>query len=311
MAGKILSFGSLNLDYVYTVDHIVRNGETLASLDYQVFKGGKGLNQSAALARAGAKVFHAGKIGQEGLFLKKALEAEGIDCGFLDTDAGANGHAIIQRSLQGDNCIVLYPGANHRISTADMDRVLAHFGEGDILVCQNEISHVDYLIEAAYSRGMKIAWNPSPVTDAVSRVDCSRITWLVINEIEGQSITGKAEPEEILSVLKDQYPQLTVVLTLGEDGSVCQSGGMQVRQPIFAVPVKDTTAAGDTYLGYFIAMAAEASERQEVPDWQWIMRTASMASAIAVSREGAMPSIPRMDEVLAQLAKIDAEHTEG
>ena len=302
MAGRILNFGSLNIDYVYTVEHIARNGETVASLDYQVFPGGKGLNQSAALARAGAKVFHAGRIGKEGVFLKEALEAEGIDCRYLEVDDGATGHAIIQRSVEGDNCIVLYPGANHRITREAVDRVLQHFDENDILVCQNEISQVDYLIEAAFRRGMRIAWNPSPVTDVISRVDCSMITWLVINEIEGQSITGKAGPQEILAELKQRYPQLTVVLTLGEAGSVCQWEDGLVRQSIFRVPVKDTTAAGDTFLGYLIAMTTEGPEHQSAPEWQKLLETASMASAIAVSKEGAMPSIPYREEVMKKLA---------
>lgn len=138
MAGKILNFGSLNIDYVYSLDHIVREGETEASFDYQVFAGGKGLNQSVALARAGGWVFHAGRIGKEGRFLREALEENGVDCQFLLTDDGANGHAIIQRSAAGENSILLYPGANHQNTREDMDRALAQFGEGDVLVCQNE-----------------------------------------------------------------------------------------------------------------------------------------------------------------------------
>ena len=195
MAGKILNFGSLNIDYVYVMNHIVREGETAASLDYQVFEGGKGLNQSVALARSGANVYHAGCIGKEGMFLKEALEKCGVDCTYLKTGTCANGHAIIQRSLEGENCIILSPGSNHSITEADVDAVLAQFDANDILVCQNEISQMEYLINKASEKGMRIAWNPSPITDVVDRIDFNKVTWLVVNEIEGQAIIGEEEPQ--------------------------------------------------------------------------------------------------------------------
>lgn len=295
MAGKILNFGSLNIDYVYSLDHIVEEGETQASLGYNVFEGGKGLNQSVALARAGAKVFHAGKIGQEGLFLKNGLEASGVDCRFIQLDRGANGHAIIQRSVTGQNSIILYPGANHQITREDINSVLDQFDAGDVLVCQNEISQMEYLIKTANEKGMLIAWNPSPVTDIVERIDFNMITWLVINEIEGKIITGETDPEQILHVLRSKYPALRVVLTLGEAGSVYQDAQVTLSQARFTVPVKDTTAAGDTFLGYFIKEAAENS------DISVALRLASMAAALAVSREGAMPSVPLRVEVEAAL----------
>ena len=298
MAGKILNFGSLNIDYVYSLDHIVKVGETQASLGYQVFEGGKGLNQSVALARSGGTVFHAGKIGKEGLFLKEALEGSGVDCRYLAVDEGANGHAIIQRSASGENCIILYPGANHQIAPEDIDAVLADFSAGDILVCQNEISSMEYLIHSAYEKGMQIVWNPSPVTDIVDRIDFNMITWLIINEIEGQVITGEEAPEKILAVLREKYPQLKVVLTLGEEGSVCQTGDVTLHQNRFTVPVKDTTAAGDTFLGYFVREVADNGDVASA------LRLAAMAAAIAVSREGAMPSVPVRSEVEDALKKI-------
>lgn len=297
MAGKILNFGSLNIDYVYSLDHITKAGETQASNGYQVFAGGKGLNQSVALARSGGEVFHAGRIGKEGTFLKEALVRSGVDCRFLETDDGANGHAIIQRSATGENCIILYPGANHQITETNIDEVLSSFSAGDILVCQNEISSMEYLIRAAYAKGMQIAWNPSPVTGIVEKIDLNRITWLIINEIEGQAITRQSQPEDILSVLRKRYPTLRVVLTLGEDGSVYQDHTMTLHQQRYTVPVKDTTAAGDTFLGYFICEAA-----REKPDIPKALRLASMAAALAVSKEGAMPSIPMRTDVETALA---------
>ena len=300
MARKILNFGSLNIDYVYVMDHIVREGETASSLDYQVFEGGKGLNQSVALAKAGGEVYHAGRIGKEGIFLKDALERCGVDCRYLSVDDGANGHAIIQRSVEGENCIILYPGANHKITRADMDQVLDQFSAGDILVCQNEISEMEYLIDKAYEKGMQIAWNPSPITDVVKKIDFNKITWLIVNEIEGQAIIGEEEPQKILAGFQSRYPQVRLVLTLGGDGSVYQDREQTVAQERYTVPVKDTTAAGDTFLGYFISEVS----REENSDVKHALQLASMAAAIAVSREGAMPSIPAREEVEKELAKL-------
>lgn len=298
MAKKILNFGSLNIDYVYALDHIVKEGETEASVGYFVFEGGKGLNQSVALARAGAKVFHAGKIGAEGRFLKEAMEGCGVDCRFVTVSDGANGHAIIQRAASGQNSIILYPGANHEITAADIDSVLENFSAGDILVCQNEISQMEYLIKAAYEKGMEIAWNPSPITDVVDRVDFGMIAWLIINEIEGQAITGKTQPDEILKEFKAKYPDLRVVLTLGGDGSVYQDREVVLTQQCYTVPVKDTTAAGDTFLGYFVNEVA-----RDNADIAKALQLASMAAALAVSKEGAMPSVPVRQDVELALAQ--------
>lgn len=299
MATTILNFGSLNIDYVYALDHIVKEGETEASVGYYVFEGGKGLNQSVALARAGAQVFHAGRIGAEGMFLKEAMASCGVDCRYVSVSDGANGHAIIQRAASGQNSIILYPGANHQITAEDIDSVLEDFSAGDILVCQNEISRMEYLIEAANKKEMKIAWNPSPITDVVERVDFNRITWLIINEIEGQAISGESQTEGILEYFKQKYPDLRVVLTLGGDGSVYQDAELTLKQQCYSVPVKDTTAAGDTFLGYFVREVA-----QDDADIAKALQLASMAAALAVSKEGAMPSVPLRQDVETALANL-------
>lgn len=301
MGNRILNFGSLNIDYVYALDHIVREGETESSHGYQIFPGGKGLNQSVALARAGGNVFHGGKIGKEGLFLKDALEGSGVNCDLVQIDDGPNGHAIIQRSAAGENCIILLGGANHCITCADVDAALSCFEAGDILVCQNEISQMEYLIQAAHRKGMKIAWNPSPVTEVVQNVDLNHICWLIINEIEGMAITGQETPEKILEYFKVYYPRLQVVLTLGADGSVYQCGERMLRQERYQVPVKDTTAAGDTFLGYFISEVVQGADVKKA------LQMASMAAALAVSKEGAMPSVPERRNVETALEQISIE----
>ena len=160
---KILNFGSLNIDYVYKVDHMVREGETLSSSGMEVFLGGKGFNQSVALAKAGVPVYHAGMIGKEGEVFLDACKEYGISSRFIKTIEEKNGHTIIQVDKEGQNCIMLYCGSNRSLTKDFIDEVLAYFNKGDYILLQNEVNHLDYIIEKAYERGIKIILNPSPL----------------------------------------------------------------------------------------------------------------------------------------------------
>ena len=140
----VLNFGSLNIDHVYHVDHVARPGETLASRSYRVFAGGKGANQSAALALAGAPVAHAGRVGRDGRWLVEGLSDLGVDVDHVVVDDDEpTGHAVIQVEEQsGENAIVLFPGCNRRISPDQIRTCLNSFGSGDILLLQNETNDV-------------------------------------------------------------------------------------------------------------------------------------------------------------------------
>ncbi len=289
---KILNFGSCNIDYVYSLDHIVQAGETETTSAMSVFAGGKGLNQSIALARAGVQVYHAGCIGEGGGFLRTLLEENGVDTSFLQTVAEKNGHAIIQVSREGENSIFLYPGSNECVTREQIDRTLAEFSEGDLLVLQNEISEPEYLVTAAHRKGMQIVLNPSPCNERIFALDLSKITYLILNEIEAKTISSKPSAEEALQFFHTRFPNLKVMLTLGKKGCIYSDAAQTVRHPIFRVKAVDTTAAGDTFTGYFVAGLAR---REPIGA---IIRTASCASAIAVSRMGAAPSIPTREEVL-------------
>ena len=288
---KVLNFGSLNLDYVYAVDHMVTAGETLASRGMQTFCGGKGLNQSIALARAGVPVYHAGLIGEEGEILFETCRESGVNTAFIRRIPGKSGHTIIQVDRGGQNCILLYGGANRSMPREYVDEVLENFGKGDMVLLQNEINLLDYIINRAYERGMEIVLNPSPYDHHLDSCDFSRVSWFLLNEIEGWQVTGEKEPDHILAKLRELYPKARVVLTLGSEGSVYQYKEERYRQGIFKVEVRDTTAAGDTFTGYFIASILEG---MSVPDG---LRLAARASAIAVSRDGATSSIPMREEV--------------
>lgn len=287
-----LNFGSLNLDFVYSVTHSVRPGETLASSDRACFCGGKGLNQSLALARAGAEVAHAGCVGTDGGELIALLQASGVDTQHLQQTNGPTGHAIIQLDEHGQNSILLFGGANHCVTPEQIDRTLALFGEGDSLVIQNEISSIPYLIEAAAARGLRVIWNPSPFAENLLSWPLQLVSCFVVNEIEGAGLTGETEPEAILDAMRSRYPNAATLLTLGSNGSCYDDGTQRVYADCVTVPVQDTTAAGDTFLGYFFAHLDRCGAQQA-------LNIASAAAAMAVSVKGAANSIPTVDAVCA------------
>jgi ribokinase len=289
---KLLNFGSLNIDYVYSVDHFVRPGETISSSKMEQFCGGKGLNQSIAVARAGGPIRHAGKIGRDGVMLTDLLASSGVDVGLIAQSEAGTGHAVIQVDVSGQNCILLYSGANHDIDTAFIDSVLAGYGKGDLILLQNEIVNLPYLMQKSYERGIKIALNPSPIDQALLSYPLEYVTWLILNEIEGNALTGKTDPEEIADALLKKYPESAVLLTLGRKGVLYKDKAVCERHGTYRVKPVDTTAAGDTFTGFFIAGIYEGLPMKD------ILRRASVASSIAVSRKGASPSIPTMKEVL-------------
>lgn len=288
---KILNFGSLNIDYVYSVDHMTMEGETQTSNGMTVSCGGKGLNQSIAMAKAGAEVYQAGLIGEEGQVLEDTCRKNGVNTRYLRQIQGKSGHTIIQVDKKGKNCILLYGGANRCMTEAFIDEVLENFGKEDVLVLQNEINLISCIIDRAFDKGMKIILNPSPCDAFLEACDFSKISTLLMNEIEGWQITGEKEPERILEILKERYPKMEVVLTLGQDGSVYQRGEERYHQEIFPVKTVDTTAAGDTFLGYFIVARADGLAIPQA------LELAAKAASIAVSRLGSADSIPEKDEV--------------
>ncbi len=294
---KILSFGSLNIDYVYSVPHFVKKGETLSAKELNVYTGGKGLNQSIALARAGVKTYQAGAIGTDGMFLLEQLKEAGVKTDLVKIlDDVRTGNAIIQNDDEGDNCIVLFGGANQAITKEQVDEAFKDFTNEDYLLIQNEINELSYIVEKAKEEGMKIILNPSPMNEKIMKLPLDQIDYFILNEIEAMQILEMDKPEEIdgkyiASLLHERFKDATIVLTLGSEGSVCISDDEYVEQSIYKVKAIDTTAAGDTYTGYFIAGILNGKTIKESMD------IASKASAIAVTRQGAAPSIPVLEEV--------------
>ena len=288
---KVLNYGSLNLDYVYQVEHFVQPGETLSAMSQRINPGGKGLNQSVALSRAGAEVYHAGCLGLGGEMLGELLQQSGVDTRFLQFCDTIQGNAVIQVDRSGQNCILLFGGSNQCVTEEQVERTLCSFDVGDWLVLQNEINNLPLIVEKAYEHGMKIVLNPSPYNEKLSAVDFGKLDWLLVNEVELEQLSGSKLPEDAWHKLREKYPRLNLLVTLGGDGSVAFTEKVAVRQAAFKAKAVDTTAAGDTYTGYFIAGLMEGRGIQES------MRRASMASGISVTRAGAAPSIPTVEEV--------------
>jgi ribokinase len=293
---RILVFGSLNLDYVFQVDSIVLPGQTISSNQMSLSTGGKGFNQAVATAKAGAHVCFAGALAEKDLDLfQQTLDQCGVNGSLLDTDHEFTGRALIQVDKKGQNCIVLYGGANQEITREYIQTVLARFGDQDILLIQNEISRLPFLMEQASMRGMKIYFNPSPVNKQLFDCPLETVDTLILNEIEGQQISGQKNPQKMITALLEKYPGMKLVLTLGKQGAVYADKYQTFRYGIFDVPVVDTTAAGDTFTGFYLAEICRNGDVSKA------LRIASAASSLAVSRRGASVSIPTMDEVAAFL----------
>ena len=290
---KIYNLGSLNIDYVYTVSHFLTAGETLSSENMSIFPGGKGLNQSVALSRAGAKVMHGSVVGDNSELLLDALSKAGVKIDRIKKISGSCGHAIIQVDKSGQNCILLFAGTNHCIDRAYIEQFLADAEEDDMLLLQNEISSLDVAFEIAHQKNMQIAFNPSPFHADIKKLPLSYVKWWFCNEIEAAALFGSSDPKEIARTFVKQFPNSNLIMTLGEDGSVFINAEAYVEQPIYKVNAVDTTAAGDTFTGYFLAAVSRGKDVAVSLD------IAAKAASITVSRQGASSSIPTYDELHA------------
>ena len=288
---KILNFGSLNIDKVYAVEKIVKGGETIDSVSFSESVGGKGLNQSIAVAKAGGNIMHAGCVGKDGEILLQALKDNNVDTSLIKTVETASGQAIIQVDKHGQNCIILFHVANYEVDKAYIDEVMQDFAQGDILILQNEISNIDYIIEVAKAKQMKIYLNPSPINENLNKYNMQAIDGIFVNEHEGAYLAGKEKVEDILDSLASKYPELEIILTFGDKGAYYRHKDINIFQPAYKVDAVDTTAAGDTFTGYFIALRQQGKSIEES------LQKASKASSITVSRKGASISIPKIAEV--------------
>lgn len=289
---RICNFGSLNIDVVCRVPRIARPGETLASAGVTTFAGGKGANQSVALARAGAHVAHAGAVGPDGAWLIDKLGRDGVDVSPVRViESARTGHAYIQVDDAGENAIVLEAGANHALTREQIDRTLSAFSAGDVLLLQNETNELPYLIEAGRQRGLTVCFNPAPMSAAVHDYPLDAVDLLIVNETEGEALSGERDPQRIAETLQRRCGG-EVIVTLGAQGALHHGEHGPAAAPGQAVQVVDTTAAGDTFIGYYLAALVTGLDVRER------LARACAAAALCCTRAGAIDAIPRVEEVV-------------
>lgn len=288
---KVLNIGSINIDYVYQMKAFVKAGETVASTRMDTYLGGKGANQSVALAKAGVAVRHAGNIAKTDGWIIDQLSGWGVDTRFIFDDYETTGHAIIQVDSEGENAIFLHGGANLEFTESQIIELLSHYNKGDILILQNEINLVPFIIKEAHKRGLQIFVNPAPMTHKVKSWPLEMIDFLVINESEGAALSGKQEDKEIIDKLLLDYPDTNIIYTMGSNGSIYTDKNQQINQAAEQVMAVDTTSAGDTFIGYFIAGIVRGLSIREC------LEQATKASAVTVTRAGGAVSIPLMEEL--------------
>lgn len=289
---KLLVFGSLNIDHTYHLPHLVKEGETLSSTAYAKNEGGKGFNQAVALAKAGLDIFFAGAIGKDGLFLQEYLQSIGIDTAHIQVLDVPTGHAIIQVDAEGRNSIFLYGGANQAITEEHINQVLSHFQAGDYILLQNEISLGESILRKAHEKGMHIILNPSPISSELLAWPLELVDWFILNEVEGRDLTGCTDPDAILDGLLARFSSAHIVLTMGDKGSIYADAACRIHQNAIPAHVVDTTAAGDTFTGYFFAAMMSNKSPADA------LRIAAAAASLAIAKPGAAKSIPWAREVI-------------
>ena len=282
----VFNFGSINIDHIYKVPHFVRPGETLRCESLNTVLGGKGANQSVALARAGINVNHVGRLNIADDWALNLLEQSGVDCEFIELCNEPSGHAIIQVDSDAENAIVLHGGANQNFATERIHAVLRGANVGDYLLMQNEVNLIDQAFAMGIARGMKLVLNPAPMSESIKDLPLDKLEILIVNQIEAQMLSGVEALDDIIETLEHKLPETMIVITLGAAGAVLSSKKKRFEQCAYAVDAVDTTAAGDTFVGYFLAALIQGMDEQSA------LKHASKAAALAVSVAGAIPSIP-------------------
>jgi ribokinase len=286
---KILNFGSINKDLVYNVEDFVKPGETISSRDYGLYLGGKGLNQSVAISKSGSEVYHAGCINKSDHSIISDLKKWGVNTDYINKIDEATGHAIIQINQDGENSIIIHGGANNCVEKDQIDKVLSNFNEGDYILLQNEINSVNEIIEKAHKKGLRIFFNPAPYSSAVNNYSIEKVNTLIYNETEGQRLSGKKDDNQIIKTLSNKYPNTRQILTLGERGSIYSFDKNTIKVKAESVKTIDSTAAGDTYIGYYISSLSKKISVEQS------MKIASQAASIATTIVGGANSIPEIN----------------
>ena len=288
---SVWNLGSINVDLFYRVPHLVQPGETLPAKSHQTGLGGKGANQSVAIARAGAQVHHIGMVGADNRWVLDRLVSYGVDVTHVSEAEAATGHAIIMVDEVGENSIVTYAGANYAQLVGKIDAALAEAHEGDILALQTEVSHLAEAAQIARGRGLFVAYSAAPFRPDIAKKMLPHVDLLVLNEVEAGQLAGA------MGMPVEEVPVPHMLITLGARGARWrdQQTGHVTEVPAFPVEPVDTTGAGDCFIGYVLAGLDQGMSREEA------MRFGTAAAAIKVTRTGTADAIPARAEVDAFL----------
>ena len=282
----------MHIDYVYNVKQIVKARETINALDHATNIGGKGLNQSIALARAGAKVSHVGIIGHDGAGLKNMLTDNQISTEYVDYLNQASGHAVIQVNAEGENTIIIFGGTNQKYTPELIEKALIKSEPDDIVLIQNQINDVPRILEQAKNHNRKIIFNLAPASHSMAYYPLEYVDVFVLNYQQGVILTQQETPDGILAALQRRYPQAAFVLTMGQKAVKFVDNHQRLTVPAERVPAIDTNAGGDTFIGYFLA-------RWHLGDTiEHSLQLACRAAALCITRKGAAASIPYLHELI-------------
>jgi ribokinase len=282
-------FGSINVDHVYRLPHFPKAGETLSTSAYSVGLGGKGANQAIAAAKAGAAVHFVGAVGEDGAWAREALRKYGVGVDRVRISAEATGHAIIFVEPSGENLIVIHGGANRSFSLGDIENALNSAQPGDWWLAQNETNLVAESMAMARRRGLRTAYAAAPFSAEAAAEVLPHVDALFVNEGEDLALSA---------YLPDAPQPPLKVTTLGARGAIIsQQGEPDIAVPAYKVAPVDTTGAGDTFTGAFLASLDAGLDLAEAG------RIASAAAALCVTRPGAAESSPTRAEIVAFLSE--------
>lgn len=299
---RLLNIGSINIDYVYRVPHFLRAGETLEADTRDIFMGGKGLNQTVAAARSGIEVAHAGVLGEDGRFLYDFIKSAGINVDFLRIDpCTPSGHTVIQVTPDAENAILYFAGTNHALTHELIASALDYLEKGDVVLLQNEVNDVAFSLTEAKKRELFTVFNPAPFSPKVLAYPLDKVDVLIVNETEAQGILGTEirDKEKLLEGLKSRLPHALIFLTLGAKGMSCVIPDIdrKLHFNAYKVDAVDTTGAGDTFVGYAMRAVMSYFDRGYDSQFETLIQEAMLAAAVSVTRAGAVPSIPSLNEL--------------
>ncbi|MFT6676656.1 MAG: ribokinase [Sulfitobacter sp.] len=283
----IWNLGSINADNFYQVPHQPEPGETLAATGFTRGLGGKGANMSVAAARGAARVVHIGAIGVDGIWARDRLLEYGVDTQHISMGEVATGHANICVDPQGENSIVLFPGANHAVTDQMIGAALAEASPGDFLLMQNETSGQDFAVDTARTLGMRVAYAAAPFSATQVLALMGKVDLLVLNEVEAAQLHQATGQELTELAIAD------VIVTLGGRGCkwVSNTHNSVENFPAYTVTPVDTTGAGDTFTGYLVAGLDRGFSMAAAID------LAMRAGALMVARHGTADVIPDLKEI--------------